>query len=95
MLRRIYRGESEARRTQIFSKRNGEEEFCGRPSQLMRAVQGTRPLQHPWPTPTTRPLGRGSSVGLVITGDRDVALAAAGFTSPGDLWPGQSQQTIS
>lgn len=43
----------------------------------------------------TQPLGGRSSVGLVVTGDRDVALTAAGFTPPRHLWPNQSQQTIS
>lgn len=41
------------------------------------------------------PLGGGSSIGLVITGDGDAALAAARFISPGELWPSQSQQTVS
>ena len=49
---------------------------------------------HPWSTPTTWPLGGRSSVGLVVTDDGDAALAAAGFAPSGDLWPGQSQQTI-
>ena len=36
-----------------------------------------------------------SGIGLFVTGDGDVALAAARFTPPADLRPSQGQQTVS
>lgn len=98
---RIYRGESEMRSAQILSKGKGKSEaqgvedrdFC-HPSIVDVGFRGAEPLQHPWSTFATRPLRGCSSVWLVIAGDRDAALAAARFTSPHELWPSQSQQTV-
>lgn len=58
-------------------------------------VVGERGRVKDWSTPPPTGLLRGySSVGLVVTGDGDAALAAARFTPPADLGPGQNQQTI-
>lgn len=59
---------------------------------------GAKPLRRrrcpSQPNSNFRSLGGCSSVGFVITGDGDAALATGGLASAGDLWSGQSQQTI-
>lgn len=54
----------------------------------MLVIHGAEPT-------STWPLGGGGSVGLIVTNHGDTALTAARLAPPGDLWPGQSQQTVS